>query len=134
MAAGDGMADLVGRRWGGNSQWQDVLRGNKNRDDDIDNDYKDKDSEQVLYGFGENKSVVGTTAFGMSAFLVTFALVQWLQFTGCMELPSYLGTVDIALRILLISFVTAIVELLPVGDDNYTVPLTAAAMTSLLLQ
>lgn len=126
MAAGDGMADLIGRRWGGGSQWQSVLRGNV--------DDSEIDSEPVLNGFGENKSVVGTCAFAMSAFLVTFSLVQWLQWTGCMDLPSNLGTIDVALRILLISLVTAVVELLPVGDDNYTVPLTAAAMAAALLQ
>eukprot|EP00529_Nitzschia_sp_RCC80_P021166 CAMPEP_0113488754 /NCGR_PEP_ID=MMETSP0014_2-20120614/26180_1 /TAXON_ID=2857 /ORGANISM="Nitzschia sp." /LENGTH=416 /DNA_ID=CAMNT_0000382477 /DNA_START=126 /DNA_END=1376 /DNA_ORIENTATION=+ /assembly_acc=CAM_ASM_000159 len=136
MAAGDGMADLIGRRWGGSTQWQSVLRGDKNAiNGDYDNakDIND-DSKPILYGFGENKSVVGTCAFTVSAFVVTFSLVTWLQFTGCMELPSYLETADIALRILLISIVTSIVELLPVGDDNYTVPLTAAGMAALLLQ
>ena len=129
MAAGDGMADLIGRRWGGSTQWQSVLRGNNDINMNDDNSKK-----PILYGFGENKSVVGTCAFAVSAFLVTFSLVMWLQFTGCMELPSYLGTADIAERIWLISVVTSIVELLPVGDDNYTVPLTAAGMAALLLQ
>ena len=93
-----------------------------------------EENDLVLLGFGENKSVVGTVAFGISAFIVTFALVQWLSWTGCLFIPANLGTMDVASRILLISFVTAIVELLPVGDDNYTVPLAAATMAALLLQ
>lgn len=134
MAAGDGMADLIGRRWGGNSQWQVILNQLGSTANSSTSEPKAKENNNILAGFGENKSVVGTVAFAVSAFVVTFALVQWLSLTGCMELPSSLGTMDVALRILLISSITAVVELLPVGDDNYTVPLTAAGMAALLLQ
>jgi dolichol kinase len=104
MAAGDGMADLVGRKWGANNKWS--------------------------WSDG-SKSKVGTLAFGLSAFLVSFGLASWLIATGCLD--STLATSDLAARLLLISFVTAFVELLPFGDDNYTVPGCAAIMSALLL-
>jgi len=105
MAAGDGMADLVGRRWGANNKWE--------------------------FSDGK-KSKVGTLAFGLSAFVTSFGIVNWLIATGCME--TTLETTDLALRILLISFTTAFVELLPFGDDNYTVPGSAAVLAALLLK
>ncbi|KAG7369975.1 hypothetical protein IV203_027721 [Nitzschia inconspicua] len=104
MAAGDGMADLVGRKWGASSKWS--------------------------WSDG-SKSKVGTLAFGLSAFVVSFSLASWLIATGCLE--STLGSSDLAARLLLISFVTAFVELLPFGDDNYTVPGCAAIMAAFLL-
>lgn len=104
MAAGDGMADLVGRKWGANNKWS--------------------------WSDG-SKSKVGTLAFGLSAFVVSFGLASWLIATGC--LSSTLPSSDLGARILLISFVTAFVELLPFGDDNYTVPGCAALMAALLL-
>ncbi|KAL3909873.1 MAG: hypothetical protein SGARI_002384 [Bacillariaceae sp.] len=104
MAAGDGMADLVGRKFGQNNKWS--------------------------FSDG-SKSKVGTLAFGVSAFLVNFGLCEWLIATGCLE--STLGMTDLAVRLLLISFVTAFVELIPFGDDNYTVPGCAALMAALLL-
>ena len=104
MAAGDGMADLVGRKWGANDKWP--------------------------WSDG-SKSKVGTLAFVLSAFLVSFGLASWLIATGCLE--SQLGLGDLAARLFLISFVTAFVELLPFGDDNYTVPGCAAIMAALLL-
>jgi phytol kinase len=104
MAAGDGMADLVGRKWGANCKWS--------------------------FSDG-SKSKVGTLAFGVSAFLVNFGLCEWLIATGCLE--SKQGMTDLAVRLLVISFVTALVELIPFGDDNYTVPGCAALMAALLL-
>lgn len=105
MAAGDGMADLIGRRWGERSPWSFA---------------------------SDNKSMVGTLAFALSAFACSFGLLNWLAATGCLELS--LGTMDLAGHVLLISIVCAFVELVPVGDDNFTVPLTAAALAALLLQ
>jgi phytol kinase len=103
MAAGDGMADLVGRKWGRNNKWW----------------------------FSEDKSIAGSTAFAVSSSLTSFGLVNWLSATGCLE--TSLGTTDLAIRIIAISVICAMVELLPIGDDNYTVPLSAAALASLLL-
>ena len=57
--------------------------------------------------------------------------VNWLIFTGCLE--TTFEPMALALRIFGISVLCAMVELLPVGDDNYTVPLSAAVLTALLL-
>ena len=72
-----------------------------------------------------NKSIAGSVAFALGSFLATTAMLQWMSYTGCM-------TVDISshiLDILLISIVCAAVELLPVIDDNISVPVTAALLT-----
>ena len=103
MAAGDGMADLVGRRFGRNNKWW----------------------------FSESKSVAGSIAFTIASSLASFGLVNWLIFTGCLE--TTFEPMALALRIIGISVLCAMVELLPVGDDNYTVPLSAAVLTALLL-
>ena len=103
MAAGDGMADLVGRRFGRNNKWW----------------------------FSESKSVAGSIAFTIASSLASFGLVNWLIFTGCLE--TTFEPMALALRIFGISVLCAMVELLPVGDDNYTVPLSAAVLTALLL-
>jgi dolichol kinase len=105
MAAGDGMADLVGRKWGSDSKWE--------------------------FSDG-SKSKVGTLAFIVSAFLTSLGLVNWLITTGCLE--TALAPTDLAARLLVISVVTAFVELVPFGDDNYTVPGTAAILASILLK
>jgi dolichol kinase len=103
MAAGDGMADLVGRRWGRNNKWF----------------------------FSEDKSIVGTAAFAVASSLTSIGLVNWLMYTGCLQ--SSMEPMDLALRIIAISVACSLVELLPVGDDNYSVPLSAAALAALLL-
>lgn len=104
MAAGDGMADLVGRRWGRNNKWW----------------------------FSDDKSVTGTTAFAVASSLTSIGLVQWLIANGCLQ--TSLEPMELAVKIIGISVTCALVELLPVGDDNYTVPLTAAALAALLLR
>jgi dolichol kinase len=103
MAAGDGMADLVGRRFGANNQWPN-----------------------------SNKSVAGTVAFWVSSTLVATGLLAWFQYTGCLVLPF--GLAHVAGTVAGITLVSAILELLPwLGDDNYTVPFSAAVLTVLLL-
>jgi phytol kinase len=106
MAAGDGFADLVGRRWGKSNKWW----------------------------FSPDKSVVGSLAFVAASTLCGIGLVTWLQFTGCMELPGSMAFSDVAVRIAGISAVSALLELLPFGDDNWTVPLSAAVMAFLVFR
>jgi phytol kinase len=103
MAAGDGMADLVGRKWGRQSKWF----------------------------FSEDKSVVGSVAFAVASSISSIGLVTWLITTGCLQ--STLLWTDLAFRITGISLTCAVVELLPIGDDNYTVPLSAAILAYLFL-
>ena len=103
MAAGDGMADLIGRQWGKNNKWW----------------------------FSDSKSIAGSVGFTIASTLTSLGLVKWLVFTGCLQ--TALGSADLAIRIFGISLFCAIVELLPVGDDNYTVPLSAAVLAAILL-
>jgi dolichol kinase/tetrahydromethanopterin S-methyltransferase subunit G len=104
MAAGDGMADLVGRKWGRNNKWW----------------------------FSEDKSVAGTVAFAISSTLTSYGLVQLFMTTGFYQSP--LAPLALLLQIAGISVVCSMIELLPFGDDNYTVPISAAILTALLLQ
>jgi phytol kinase len=106
MAAGDGMADLIGRKWGKSNPWW----------------------------FATNKSVVGTAAFVTFSAVTSLALLQWLVTTECLALPASLSAMDITMRVVGISVVSAIVELLPIGDDNINVPLTAGILAAVLLQ
>jgi len=106
MAAGDGMADIIGRRYG--------------RDG-----YK--------WPFGDRqKSLAGTVAFAVFAFGLTLSICSWLIASG--SLVSSLDFSEMAARILAISCICALVEVLPVGDDNYTVPGSAALLSWLWLR
>mmetsp|Transcript_3618 Transcript_3618/g.5500 ORF Transcript_3618/g.5500 Transcript_3618/m.5500 type:complete len:372 (+) Transcript_3618:71-1186(+) len=104
MAAGDGLADLIGRRFGSNNKWP----------------------------FNKDKSVAGSTAFVSGALVASFGLISWLTGFGVMD-PLDLNTIDLFVRLLVISVVCAAVELIPAGDDNYSVPLSAAILSSYLL-
>ena len=106
MAAGDGMADIIGRRYGKNSfKWP--------------------------FGDGQ-KSLVGTLAFSIFAFGLTLGICSWLIAMG--TLPSSLIFSELARRIFAISCICALVEVLPFGDDNYTVPGSAALLSWLWLR
>ena len=67
MAAGDGLADIVGRRWGA-----------------------------VKWPFSASKSYAGTAAFVVGAFVVSTAVLGLLSATGCltMDVSHYLPQVD----------------------------------------
>ena len=106
MAAGDGMADIIGRRYGKNG-------------------YK--------WPFSDGKkSLVGTLAFCIFSFGLTLGICSWLIATGV--LLSVLAVSELATRIFAISCICALVEVLPVGDDNYTVPGSAALLSWLWLR
>jgi CDP-diglyceride synthetase len=102
LAAGDGIADLVGRRFGTNNKWP-----------------------------GSNKSVAGTLGFVVAAAVTSLGLLLWLNFWGSLALPC--SGWELVERVATISVVSAFLELVPVGDDNYTVPLAAALLSALLL-
>ena len=106
MAAGDGMADLIGRKFGRNNKWW----------------------------FSDSKSIAGTAAFAVFSAATSFGLIQWLMATDCLTLSSSLTTMDVLLRVIGISVASSLIELVPIGDDNITVPLTAGILTALLLQ
>ena len=97
------MADIVGRRLGKNNKWP----------------------------FSENKSIVGSAAFVLASTLTSITLVAWMSYTGCLTL--LLPMSELAPRIAVISLACAGVELVPIGDDNWTVPLSAAVLSVLFL-
>lgn len=101
MAAGDGMADIVGRRWG-----------------------------TLKWPFSERKSYVGTAAFAVCGFLVSVGLMAWFNWWGLV--PAL--TQEKVVRVGLISVLCALVELVPLGDDNVSVPVAASVFAMLLLQ
>jgi phytol kinase len=105
MAIGDGMADIIGRRFG-KTKWPTAIEPSG------------------------KKSVEGTAAFAGFAFVACMLMVAVYNLAGLTALPLAL----IAPRIALISLGAAIVELLPLGDDNLTVPSAAAIMSVLLLR
>ncbi len=100
MAAGDGMADIVGRRFG-----------------------------QLKWPFSNVKSYAGTGAFALFGFLVSVGLIGWFNWWGLV--PAL--TVEVVGRVGLISVLCALVELVPLGDDNITVPVVASGLAYALL-
>jgi len=98
MAAGDGLADLVGRRLGRNNKWF----------------------------FNDSKSVAGSIAFTVGSYLCVTGLTSWLVLNDALAIPSLQGL--LWEKFLLISIICAFVELIPYGDDNYSVPVCAAIL------
>ena len=71
-------------------------------------------------------------AFVLGALLGSFGLISWL--IGCKVMdPLNLSTTELFGRLLIISVLCAAVELIPAGDDNYSVPISAAILSSYLL-
>ena len=104
MAIGDGMADIIGRKFGRNRWPKFVEKTGK-------------------------KSVAGSVAFAFFAFVACALMVELFKLSGL----AAIGAAQAAPALLLISVVAAIVELLPLGDDNLTVPLTSAVLAAILL-
>ena len=104
MALGDGLADLVGRRLGSTNKWP----------------------------FNTSKSMAGSAAFVVGSFLGSFGLISWLVGMGVMD-PLGFSTLGLMGRLSVISVVCAGIELLPVVDDNWSVPISAAALAVYLL-
>jgi dolichol kinase len=99
MAVGDGLSDVIGRRYPIKS-WK----------------------------FAPSKSIGGTLAFVVGAFVTTALALALLNDTDCINLyvPYYIP------QILLISVLCAAVELTPFTDDNISVP-TVAALAGMAL-
>ena len=103
MAAGDGLADIVGRRFGKTNKWT----------------------------FCPDKSIAGSMAFLVGSSVCSIALAAWLMFTGSIVTTASLST--LAPKFILISAISTMVELIPSGDDNWSVPISAAALSMVLL-
>jgi len=104
MSVGDGLADLVGRRYGQTNKWS----------------------------FNKDKSMTGSAAFVAGSFVASFSLISWLIHMGSMDALS-LSPISLCIRLLAIAIICAGVELIPIGDDNWSVPFSAAVLSALLL-
>lgn len=102
MAVGDGIADLVGRRFG-KHKWK---RGGK-------------------------KSLEGTAAFAVGAFASSMGILGWLKLFGSLDVsPPAVATrvamVSVACALMELAPPSV------VGDDNISVPLTAMVLGRVL--
>jgi len=104
MAFGDGLADLVGRRFGASNKWT----------------------------FNKDKSIAGSLAFVAGSFFGSYGLILWLTSTGAMDVLQLSG-VGLLARLFVIAVICAGVELVPLFDDNWTVPTAAALLSAFLL-
>ncbi len=105
MAAGDGMADVVGRRVGG-----------------------------LKWGQWTQKSPAGSAAFVASGVAASAAVLGYLGASGVMTGPiTNMTSAEVVRRLSAVSLVAAAVELVPVGDDNWTVPAAAGLCSWALL-
>ena len=88
---------------------------------------------KTKWSFAPTKSVQGTLAFMIGSFLSSFVLLQWLMYNHSLLVPIDLYNVQNIVILLFISMICSIVELIPVLDDNVTVPVVAAILSKLLL-
>jgi len=77
------------------------------------------------------KTFAGTLAFFLASVAVSVSLAAWFCHFGALTLEMS-GTQQFT-RIVAICFISSLVELIPVGDDNWTVPISAAVLSSVLL-
>ena len=88
---------------------------------------------KTKWSFAPKKSVEGSVAFTVGSFLSSCVLLQWLMYNHSLLLPIDLSNIQNIAILLLISVICALVELIPVLDDNITVPVVAAVLAKLLL-
>ena len=79
----------------------------------------------VKWPFSKSKSYIGTLAFIIFAFTVTVGMLSLFTFTGSIDI----NVMDKLPQILFISILCALIELIPVGDDNINVPIIAGIAT-----
>uniref|UniRef100_A0A7S2DMS8 Dolichol kinase n=1 Tax=Octactis speculum TaxID=3111310 RepID=A0A7S2DMS8_9STRA len=108
MAAGDGLADIIGRRFGASS-----------------------------WTFSPTKSMEGSAAFVVGGFVCSMALIGWLSSFKVLSLgygSGWLSFAALAPRILGISLACAAIELVTLVDDNYSVPVLALVLGHIFLR
>ena len=108
MAAGDGLADLIGRRLGANNKWS----------------------------FAPHKSVAGSLAFWIGGTLCSILLLHWFQIPIVASSSSLLPNMAAPNGNVVLAGImgaTALLELVPGIDDNWVVPLSAALLTMIFL-
>lgn len=98
MAVGDGLADIVGRRWGGSNKWP----------------------------FNRDKSVAGSLAFLLGASAASLGLLRWLHGWGCIRaLPTDAGVRVLLVSLACVATELLPTDLV---DDNVSVPIVAAGL------
>ena len=107
MAAGDGLADLVGRRYGASNKWP-----------------------------GTDKSVAGSLAFWVGATVCSLFLLGWMEYCNMGMQVGLLtdNPTPVVLGVAGITAAAAILELIPFGDDNWTVPVGTAMLTTVWME
>jgi dolichol kinase len=111
LAAGDGLSNIVGRRYGTNNQWPGL----------------------------KGKSVMGTLAFLIGASLCSIVLLSW-NGGGASTIPGTNVLLNPSLpplwrqQIVKIAAFSALVELIPGIDDNFTVPTASGLLAWYLLR
>ena len=76
--------------------------------------------------FSKDKSYAGSAAFVGAATVTSLALMAWLDLAPV--------TPNLAATLFGISIVCSFIELLPLGDDNWTVPISGGLLAYFLLQ
>ncbi len=104
MAAGDGMADIIGRRFGKGNKWF----------------------------FNKDKSVAGTFAFIAASSVCSIGIGLFLQYVGAITVA--LPFAELVGKFVTISALSAFIELVPTADDNWSVPIGAGILSLLLLK
>ena len=79
----------------------------------------------IKWPFSKSKSYIGTLAFITFAFTGTVGMLSLFTFTGSINI----NVMDKLSQILFISILCALIELIPVGDDNISVPIVAGIAT-----
>ena len=99
MCAGDGLADIVGRRYGASNRWP----------------WSD-----------ENKSAAGTAAFACGAAAVNLALIAWFARCGLVDVALAAAVPRVCAISALCAAIETVN--LPGINDNFSVPLLAAGL------
>lgn len=85
---------------------------------------------EVKWFCSRKKSLVGSAAFAVGAFVSSYALLTWLHLTSSLTLNIRSNLPSLAL----ITALTTLSELIPCIDDNLTVPAVAALTSWSLLR
>eukprot|EP00775_Hariotina_reticulata_P001450 gene1450-1792_t len=111
LCAGDGLADIVGRRWGGAGSW---IGGS--------------------LPHNRNKTWAGSLGCFFGSCVATYGYLKLFSGLGCLSVAPQLSAHIMLRTSVNVSLVAALVESLPLQEmDNLTVPAAAAALAWWLL-
>ena len=138
MAVGDGVADIVARRYAAAAATYRRRRPRPRPLTACSPLTRRRRFGKVKWPFSDTKSYAGTGAFVVGAWAASLGVVSVYHTFGYTALTAQAAVVPL----LAVSVASALVELLPKGqgvmavltDDNLTVPACAALVGSLLLR